>query len=263
MSWFVAKNTNIPAIPEQLPLDKVRTVLRASANASGNGSMLDAFEQRQVERPLGGTAFIARIDSGEPAQGLGDDGWAWTDQETVTPHPMPDGSRLNEWTRMASKDAAVYVFVTDGVIYFYSLVSSASEFKACVRKRYSLSTAPLIHLVHYISTENMTAKVKTDSSKTSNAKGSDHVSKKQKKSDDGEYWGFEDQSIPTLVCLARYKRNHDLMQELLTPGPLAAPKEKFESKTTVEDIRRLEAEIHGLEEENKKLLNTASDLFAL
>ncbi|KAJ3261938.1 hypothetical protein HDU77_000526 [Chytriomyces hyalinus] len=256
MSWFVAKNTNIPAIPEQLPLDKVRTVLRASANASGNGSMLEyvpctlgriaptkrptsAFEQRQVERPLGGTAFIARIDSGDPAQGLGDDGWAWTDQETLTPHPMPDGSRLHEWTRMASKDAAV------------------------VRKRYSLSTAPLIHLVHYISAENMAAKVKTDSLKTSNAKGSDHVSKKQKKSDDGEYWGFEDQSIPTLVCLARYKRNHDLMQELLTPGPLAAPKEKFESKTTVEDIRRLEAEIHALEEQNKKLLNTASDLFAL
>ncbi|KAJ3394192.1 hypothetical protein HDU84_009512 [Entophlyctis sp. JEL0112] len=89
-----------------------------------------------------------------------------------------------------------------------------------------------------------------------------------------DYWGFEDHSVPVLVSLARYKRNHEFINELFSATPYGTgsifcgdvsdrsisekQEEALHTKATMDEIHALEAEIKELEEQNKKLLsNTA------
>ncbi|KAJ3291490.1 hypothetical protein HDU79_002365 [Rhizoclosmatium sp. JEL0117] len=229
--WTVL-NKAVPLIPSELPREKIADLLRTTSNSLQSASN-NPFETKTIERPGDGVAFVARVTDPVAA-----DGWGWLDDEAAASHVLVDGAILTEATRALG-------------------FNTGDKFAVISRKRYSLSSAPDLQFVHYLRIKENAQKIPVTKEaikvEPSNLKHKKPVSSRN----DDEVWGFEDQSVPSLVSLARYKRNHDFINELLSPQPIP-PREKFESKVTLDDIHKLEAEIKLLEEQNKKLWSSTN-----
>ncbi|KAI9341688.1 hypothetical protein BDR26DRAFT_918254 [Obelidium mucronatum] len=242
MAWTVLKKT-VPTIPTELPRERVADLLRTTANSLAGQTAGELFEERRLAQPGDGTAFVARVGGGGSA--CPGDGWGWLDDEARATHALPDGSAVCEWTRRLG-------FAAGGA---HAVIT---------RKRIALATAPELQFVHYLRIRDDAPKVpvtkdaiKVEPSDAASTQGQPATKKKKPNRPDDDFWGFEDQSVPSLVSLARFKRNHEFINELFSPLPIQ-PKEPFESKVNQEDIQKLEAEIKLLEEQHKKLLSNAA-----
>ncbi|KAJ3101831.1 hypothetical protein HK100_004480 [Physocladia obscura] len=246
--WTVAKQ-QIPVVLTEISRDKIAEMLTSTAKsiAASPNSNVEFFEQRAIDKPSDGSCLIAQNPDPDS------DGWGWLDDELSVLYSLKSGLQLQEQSRLLG-------------------FSQNSSVAVITRKRYSISTAPEIQFIHYLKIKDSVPKVtvtkdaiKVDPSSSLVSKASVNLPVKKQRIGSGkkhhgkgeeEYWGFEDQSVPIVVSLARYKRNHEFLNELLsplTPGKdFQAPKEKSELKVTADDILKLEAEIEELEEQNQK-----------
>ncbi|KAJ3006407.1 UNVERIFIED_CONTAM: hypothetical protein HDU68_004075 [Siphonaria sp. JEL0065] len=231
-TWMLLKKP-LPSIPAELPKDRIADLLKTTAANLGASATADNFETKELDKPGDGSAFVARIGGDDVLQLV--DGWGWLDDEARAEHTLSDGSVLVEFAKNLG-------------------FSKAANHAVITRRRFHLASTPDLQFLHYL-------RIKDNVPKVPVAKDAIKVEpttlKRKKPANQDDFWGFEDQSVPTLVSLARYKRNHEFINELFSPLPLQ-PKEKFESKVTQEDIQKLEAEIKALEEQNKALLATAA-----
>ncbi|KAJ3211866.1 hypothetical protein HDU82_004680 [Entophlyctis luteolus] len=169
------------------------------------------------------------------------DGWEWPNEENVIVHQLSDSLKLTERTRTTS--------TTNSVVL--------------TRKRFVLSAVPDLMFVQYLKVKESISKVQAAKETVKNepavtGKKPRSAKKSTEVRAEDDYWGFEDHSVPVLVSLARYKRNHEFINELFSATPYEKQEEALHTKATMDEIHALEAEIKELEEQNKKLLsNTA------
>ncbi|KAJ3356729.1 hypothetical protein HDU83_000145 [Entophlyctis luteolus] len=235
--WSVSKQ-QLPQITQELARDRIADVIANAARAMASAPD-EFFERRHVDRPVDGSCFLVRRSNPAESADLELDGWEWPNEENVIVHQLSDSLKLTERTRTTS--------TTNSVVL--------------TRKRFVLSAVPDLMFVQYLKIKESISKVQTAKETVKNEPAvTGKKPRSAKKSTELKCiaQGFEDHSVPVLVSLARYKRNHEFINELFSATPYEKQEEALHTKATMDEIHALEAEIKELEEQNKKLLsNTA------
>ncbi|KAJ3059415.1 hypothetical protein HDU98_004564, partial [Podochytrium sp. JEL0797] len=217
-TWTVLAK-EVPRIFAELPVDRVAELLKTTSASLAKSDSDALFEPKLVASPQHGAAFVARIATDSPPH----DGWGWLDNEAFKEHEVAPGVALREWTHALG-------------------FASTDSHAVITRKRFALSTKPDLQFVHYLNIKDSLPKVavtkdaikveplsatpakrKVDDFLYSSFRSTSltllHLKQSPATRSEDEAWGFEDQSVPALISVARYKRNHDLINELFSPIP--------------------------------------------